>query len=169
MVNASPTVPALFARHAVRIDHIALAVPDLEASLAWYRDLLGFTVLERRETRGETTAMISAVMQLGPVVFVLTQGTSPESQVSRFIAHYGPGVSHVAIEVGDLPAVHDELRANGVAFATDVLRSSGLLQVFTRRDPRSGLMIELIQHVGGDFSDDSVQRLFRTLEDNGEF
>jgi methylmalonyl-CoA epimerase len=161
-------LPPLIARHATRIDHIAVAVHELEAAMSWYR-LLGFEVAERRHTRGERTGMLSAVMHLGPVVFVLTQGTSPESQVARFVAKYGPGVSHVAIEVHDAAAVYEDLRAKGVGFATELLRGGGIVQAFTRRDPRSGVMIELIQRVGGDFSDDSVERLFRVLEANDEF
>ncbi len=162
-------MPGVLSRYARQIDHVAVAVRDLEASVAWYSGVLGFTPLGRRETRGEATAMISNVMQAGNVVFVLTQGTSPESQVSRYVQHYGAGVTHVAVCVHELEAAVSELRASGVSFATEVIRGQGLLQAFTARDPGSGMMLELIQRDGGDFSDASVEQLFRMMEANGHF
>ena len=87
--------PAL-AKHATAIDHIAIAVPDLEKSIDFFTTMLGFELYERRKTEGEQTAMISAVLKAGPLTFVLLQGTSPKSQVSRFIEHFGPGVNQPA-------------------------------------------------------------------------
>ena len=162
-------IPELFSKHAVRIDHIAVAVRDLEASLAWCTKLLGLELIERRRTEGAQTAMLSAVLKLGPVTLVLTQGTSSESQVSRYLAHYGPGVTHVAIEVTDVPSVVEELQAAGIQFATEIIRGDGICQAFTRRDEGTGMMFELIERSGGGFSDESVNTLFRTLEESGDF
>ncbi|HEY6324503.1 MAG TPA: VOC family protein [Thermoanaerobaculia bacterium] len=160
--------PAL-GKHAAAIDHIAIAVPDLETSIAFFTTVLGFELAERRKTEGRTTAMISAVLKAGPITFVLLQGTSPESQVSRFIEHYGPGVQHIAIAVTDLPAIAAELAQSGLEFDTTVIASPGLRQIFTHRDAGSGLMLELIERQGGDFSDQSVQQLFTQLEKKDAF
>jgi methylmalonyl-CoA/ethylmalonyl-CoA epimerase len=160
--------PAL-GQHATAIDHIAIAVPDLERSIAFFTTILGFELTERRKTEGQTTAMISAVLKAGPLTFVLLQGTSPESQVSRFIEHYGPGVQHIAIAVTDLPAIAEALRRSGLEFDTTVIESPGLRQTFTHRDEGSGVMIELIERLGGDFSDQSVQQLFSQLEKKDAF
>lgn len=158
------TVAALLASHAGEIDHIALAVEDLEKAIVPYTQVLGFVVTSRLTTLGERTGMVSAVLQLGASTFVFTQGTSAQSQVSRFIAHYGPGVTHIAIRVSKLTEVVDELRRAGVEFATELVESPGLKQIFTKRDPGSGLMLELIQRDGGQFSPTSVEEVFRTLE-----
>ena len=166
-MTAGP-VPRL-GQHAAAIDHIAIAVPDLERSIAFFTTVLGFELTERRKTEGKTTAMISAVLKAGPLTFVLLQGTSPESQVSRFIEHYGPGIQHIAIAVTDLPAIAEELRRSGLEFDTTVIESPGLRQIFTHRDEGSGLMIELIERLGGDFSDQSVQQLFSQLEKKDAF
>ncbi|WP_394829368.1 VOC family protein [Pendulispora albinea] len=166
-MTAIDRITRLIGQHAVGVDHIAFAVPNLEAAIAWYVNVLGFTVEEKRETRGHHTSMLSAVLRAGPLTFVLTQGTTPASQVSEYIAHYGPGVTHVAIEVRNLLGVADDLRRAGVSFATDIIRSPGLLQIFTTRDPQSGLMLELVQRDGGKFSDESVVQLFRQLEAQG--
>ncbi len=156
---------------ALNIDHVAIAVPDLEASIAFYEQVLGFTVRERRETHGKKTGMVSAVLEGGPITFVLIQGTSPESQVSRYVEHYGPGVQHIAIGVKDLPEVAERLKSAGMDFDTGVIRGTGLLQIFSHRDPGSGMMYEFIEHTedDGDFSDQSVQSLFEQLEDKDSF
>jgi methylmalonyl-CoA/ethylmalonyl-CoA epimerase len=151
------------------IDHIAIAVRDLEASIAFFTKVFGFELRERRKTEGKHTAMISAVLKAGPITFVLLEGTSPESQVSKFVEHYGPGVQHIAIAVKDLPQVAADLGQAGLAFDTTVIESPGLRQIFTRRDAGSGLMVELIERMGGDFSDQSVQQLFAQLEQKDSF
>ncbi|HVT17941.1 MAG TPA: VOC family protein [Thermoanaerobaculia bacterium] len=154
---------------ATEIDHVAIAVRDLEQSIALFTKVLGFELHERRKTEGKHTAMISAVLKAGPITIVLLEGTSPESQVSKFIEHYGPGVQHLAIGVKDLPKIAADLRQAGLEFDTSVIESPGLRQIFTRRDAGSGLMIEFIERRGGDFSDQSVQQLFEQLEKKDTF
>jgi methylmalonyl-CoA/ethylmalonyl-CoA epimerase len=161
-------VPEL-GKFATSIDHIAIAVHDLEQSIAFFTGVLGFALHERRTTTGKNTAMISAVLKAGPLNFVLLQGTSEESQVSKYVDHYGAGVQHIAIGVQDLPAIADQLRAAGLEFDTTVIESPGLRQIFTRRDAGSGVMVEFIERMGGDFSDQSVQSLFEQLEKKDAF
>jgi methylmalonyl-CoA epimerase len=165
----SQSVPELLAKYARSIDHIAIAVHDLEQSIAFYQKVLGFELHERRRTEGKTTAMISAVMKAGPVTVVLLEGTSPESQVSKYVEHYGPGVQHIAFEVENLPAAAEELKRAGLEFDTSIIESPGLRQIFSARDPGSGMMYEFIERMGGDFSDASVQNLFEQLEKKGTF
>lgn len=156
--------------YAKRIDHVAIAVLDLENSIQFYRDILGFKLTERRETKGKTSGMISAVLEAGDFTFVLIQGTEPESQVSEYIQKYGPGVQHVAIEVDDLVKASEKLKEHGYEFATNIIHGAGLDQIFSKRDPGSGMMIELIQRTGEvGFQDGNVQDLFEQLEKNHAF
>lgn len=163
--NAAPDLSAF----ASEVDHIAIAVKDLEESITFFTKVFGFTLHERRKTEGKHTAMVSAVLKAGQITFVLLQGTSPDSQVSKFIEHYGPGVQHIAIGVKNLPRIAEDLRQAGLAFDTSVIESSGLRQIFTRRDSGSGIMVEFIERMGGDFSDQSVQQLFEQLEKKDSF
>jgi methylmalonyl-CoA epimerase len=165
----SQSAPVLLGEYASSIDHIAIAVSDLETSIAFYTNVLGFVLHERRKTEGKRTAMISAVLKAGPITVVLLEGTSEESQVSKFIEHYGPGVQHLAIGVQNLPEMAERLEQGGLEFDTKVINSSGLRQIFTKRDPGSGVMIEFIERMGGDFSDQSVQQLFEQLEQKDSF
>jgi methylmalonyl-CoA/ethylmalonyl-CoA epimerase len=159
----------LLGKYARSVDHIAVAVQDLEESVEFYRTVLGFQLHERRRTEGKTTAMVSAVMKAGPITIVLLQGSSPESQVSKYVEHYGPGVQHIAVAVEDLPAMAADLKAAGMEFDTNVISSPGLRQIFSKRDPGSGMMYEFIERMGGDFSDDSVKSLFEQLEQKDSF
>ncbi|HEX3683975.1 MAG TPA: VOC family protein [Bryobacteraceae bacterium] len=157
------------ANNAQGIDHIAIAVPNLEESLRWFTDVLGFTLRERRKTEGKTTGMISAVLEAGPLQIVLLQGTDPQSQVSRFVAEYGPGVQHVAIRVGDVDGVSNGLRNSGLEFDTTVIDGGGLRQIFSRRDKGTGLMFEIIERNASGFSEQNVSALFAQLEEKNTF
>jgi len=159
----------MLGKYVTEIDHVAIAVRDLEESIRFYTEVLGFELKERRRTEGKQTAMISAVMKAGPITVVLLQGTSPESQVSRFVEHFGPGVQHVAFGVQNLPEMAEELKAAGMEFDTTVISSPGLRQIFSKRDTGSGMMFEFIERMGGDFSDQSVQQLFEQLEKKDAF
>ncbi|HEX7640836.1 MAG TPA: VOC family protein [Noviherbaspirillum sp.] len=151
-----------------RIDHIAIAVRDIDEALFLYRDVFGFELLQRREISGRYSGMVSAELNAGGFSIVLVQGTDPESQVNRYIQEFGPGVQHVAIEVDDVESVAKTLTTSGVQFATDVIRGDGLIQIFTKREDNSGMMFEFIQRARGTegFEAPNIQQLFQQLEAN---
>ncbi len=162
---ATQGLGGLLSQHAKRIDHVAIAVPDLEAAVGFYRDVLGMELLARREIQGKKSGMVTAEMGCGPFSIVLVQGTDPASQVSRFIAEFGPGVQHVAIEVDDVAEVSQQLQARGVTFDTGLIQSTGLTQIFSSRDARSGVMFELIERSETQgFAEHNIQSLFEQLE-----
>lgn len=163
-------VQTALGRYAVKIDHVAIAVPDLEASLAFYQRL-GFTQVKQRRTAGDATEMVSAVLHAGAILLVLVQGTAPGSQVNRYLDSYGPGVQHIAIEVRNVEQLMQELREVGVEFNTTLIQGCGIRQAFTARDRGSGMMYEFIERQtnDGDFTDESVQDLFEQLERNGAY
>src|ERR1700743_3121244 len=83
------------------IDHIAIAVVDLESAVQFYSEVLGFRLVRRLHINGKKTGMRSAEMEYEGLKFVLCQGTEPESQVSRLVSNFGPGVAHIALQVDD--------------------------------------------------------------------
>ena len=156
---------SVLGRSAMGIDHVAIAVRDLDAAIAYYRDVLGFALKERRQISGRVSGMDSAVMEAGGVKFVLVQGDSPESNVSRYIEAYGPGVQHVAIEVPDPQEALDDLRARGADLLTGIIRGPGLDQIFTKREPSSGIQLEIIARAENEgFDPRNVQELFEAME-----
>ena len=147
------------------IDHVAIAVSDIEASIAWYAATLGYALAERNEVSGELTGMILAVMNSGTSTIVLIQGTSPESQISRFIEEFGPGMHHIALAIRNLDEALERIgRAGGYA-DTPVVSNNGIRQIFLERDTTSGIRIELIERNGGSFSRHNIEQLFRALEE----
>jgi methylmalonyl-CoA/ethylmalonyl-CoA epimerase len=158
------TMSQPFIQYIEGIDHVAIAVRDLNDALPWYTDVLGFVVIERRTTEGTSSGMLSAVIQNGPLHFVLLQGTNEQSQVSRYIEQYGPGVQHIALKVTNIEAAVDALKVAGMPFATSVIGNGALRQAFTGRDHDSGIMIELIERNTDGFTDSNVSELFRQLE-----
>ncbi len=146
------------------IDHVAVAVTDLAEAIDWYTNKLGFHLVEERETRGERTSMLSAVVTAGSAVVVLIQGTAPQSQVSRFIEEFGPGVQHIAFGVRDMDEAMDRLAGSAGALDTPLIEDVGIRQAFLRRDPGSGVRVELIERTGGSFSDNTVRQLFLAFE-----
>lgn len=161
---------SVFARSAMAIDHVAIAVKDLDAAIAHYGDVLGFELRERRKVDGRISGMDSAVMEAGGVKFVLVQGDSPESNVSRYIEAYGPGVQHVAIEVPDPQAAFDDLSARGADLLTGIIRGPGLDQIFTKREPNSGMQLEIIARAENEgFDPRNVQELFEAMERENVF
>jgi methylmalonyl-CoA epimerase len=151
----------------LEIDHIAIAVDDIEEAKQWYSEALGFQLLEERETTGSSTSMLSAVMKAGNAIIVLIQGTSPRSQVSQFIDRFGPGVQHIGLRVSDLEKGASRVKRSGGAADTAPIEGEGIRQVFLRRDRGSGVRVELIERNGGNFTDETVNQLFREFERRG--
>jgi 4-hydroxyphenylpyruvate dioxygenase-like putative hemolysin len=152
------------------IDHIAFAVRDLEAAVEFFQGVLGFHIVRRLETRGKRTGMISAEMEHNGIKFVLCQGTEPESQVSRLVTQFGPGIAHIALAVDDVPTAVDSLRARGLRFDTSVIEGPGLRQAFSSRFADAGFSFELIERNGEHgFLAANVADLFDQLESAEEY
>jgi 4-hydroxyphenylpyruvate dioxygenase-like putative hemolysin len=154
-----------------RIDHLAIAVLDIEEALFLYQGILGFTLLKRREVKGEFSGMISAELDANGFNIVLIQGTSELSQVSQYIKEYGPGVQHIAIEVEDVQHLVDTLEGKGMEFVTNVINGKNLIQVFSKRDKNSGMMLEFIKktQANAEFETNNINQLFEQLETNGAY
>jgi methylmalonyl-CoA/ethylmalonyl-CoA epimerase len=154
-----------------RIDHIAIAVIDLEQAITFYTTVIGFNLVRRLEIKGKRTGMISAELELNGIKFVLCQGTEPESQVSRLIEHHGPCVAHIALEVDDIHETFVELKRRGLLFDTSVIGTgTALEQAFSTRDKNSGISIEFIRRdEEKGFLQSNVQELFDQLEQSGSY
>ncbi len=153
-----------------RIDHIAIAVRDLDPAIEFYCGILGFQLVRRLSIQGRQSGMLSAELEHNGIKFVLVQGTEPESQVSRLIENFGPGVAHIAMEVDDVAASVRELKARGLRFDTSVIEGPGLVQAFSSRCANSGISFELINRSSEHgFLSSNVQQLFEQLERSGAY
>ncbi|MEZ9651912.1 VOC family protein [Vibrio lentus] len=154
----------------IEIDHIAIAVNDLDEAIEYYEGVAGLSFEKKLSVQGENSGMISAIMKGNNFSFVLLQSTSEGSQIDEYIKKYGPGVQHVAIRVNKIEQAYDSLKDNQVDFSTNIIESPGLKQAFTNRDDNSGVMIELIERNGlSGFASNNVKDLFSQLENRGTF
>jgi 4-hydroxyphenylpyruvate dioxygenase-like putative hemolysin len=168
--SATGPAPRAFVAPYRRIDHIALAVSDIEQAIALFQNILGFELKRRLHVEGERTGMLSAEFEANGIRFVICQGTEPESQVSRLVENFGVGLAHVALEVEDVDQTVDLLRGKGLEFDTSVIRGPGLTQAFSSRCNVTGLSFEFINRHGAEgFVDANIQDLFRQLEQSGKF
>jgi methylmalonyl-CoA/ethylmalonyl-CoA epimerase len=148
-----------------KIDHIAIAVHELEPAIVFFTEVLGFQLMRRLEIKGKRTGMISAELEHNGLKFVLVQGTEPESQVSQLISHFGPGVAHIAFDVDDVAETVADLAGRGLSFDTTVIKGPGLTQAFSSRCKNSGMSFEFIKRESEDgFLTSNVQELFDQLE-----
>lgn len=154
-----------------KIDHIAIAVADLELALEFFQGALRFELVQRRVVNGAHTLMISAELKYTDINFVLCQGTVPESRVSRLIEHNGPGVAHIALAVDDMAETAHQLGVQGLKFDTTVIKGNGLKQVFSSRDANSGLSFEFIERSPGGqgFQEEDIRDLYAQLERSGAY
>lgn len=158
------------AARAIRIDHVAIAVRDLDAAIGEMTERFGFTLRERNCVSGDVGGMEYAVVSAGAAKLVLCEGDSERSNVTQYIEHYGPGVQHVAIELDDADATLGDLRERGCDLLTGVIRGPGLNQIFTRRDGNSGMQFEFISRADNEgFASSSVAELFDAMEREGVY
>ncbi|CAN5701009.1 methylmalonyl-CoA epimerase [soil metagenome] len=127
------------------IDHVAVAVADLDAAIAHFERVweLGVTRRERVEDQGVEEAMLT----VGGSSLQLLGAISPEGTVGRFLASRGEGLHHIAFRVDDLAATLAELDAKGVELIDRSPRPGGGGQSVAFVHPKSnhGLLVELVQ------------------------
>lgn len=128
-----------------KIEHIALAVEDLEAAISHYAEVWGLEV-EHRE-RVEDQGVEEAMLPLGESYLQLLGPTGPDTTVGKFIATRGEGLHHIAYEVEDLEASLADLKAKGVRLIDEAPRKGGRghMVAFVHPKGNHGLLVELIQ------------------------
>ena len=104
------------------IDHVGIAVPDLDEAIAFYRDTFGMETVheETNEEQGVREAMV-AVGESGSCIQLLAP-LSPDSTIAKFLDRSGPGMQQLAYRVEDVDAVSATLRERGVRLLYDVAR-----------------------------------------------
>ncbi len=128
-----------------KIDHIAIAVSDLEAAETLYRDLLGLKWEGREEVPDQQ--VLTSIFQAGECRLELISPTSPTSPVSNFLEKKGSGLHHVCFEVEDLAAEIAQLKSSGTRLLNDSPRLGvgDSRIVFLHPKDTAGVLIELVE------------------------
>src|SRR6478609_1447466 len=133
------------------IDHVGVAVPDLDDAIAFYESTYGMRLLheETNEEQGVHEAMM-AVGDSGSCIQLLAP-LSPESTIAKFLDRSGPGIQQLAYRVTDLEAVSAVLRERGMGLLYDEPRrgTSGSRVNFVHPKDAGGVLVELVEPASG--------------------
>ena len=127
------------------VDHVGIAVEDLETAVEHYRRALGLEPAHREVV--EEQGVEEVLFRIGGSYIQLLGALGPESPVGRFLATRGPGVHHVAYRVDDVGATLERLRAEGVPLIDETPRpgSRGTTIAFVHPKGMGGVLVELVQ------------------------
>jgi methylmalonyl-CoA/ethylmalonyl-CoA epimerase len=128
-----------------RINHIAILVEDMDASLRFWQEMLGIEPSRVTDLPAEESRI--AFLPLGETEIELVQPTTSDSGISRYLEKRGPGMHHLCLEVTDLLGLLEQLKANGVQLINDVPKVSddGRLYSFIHPKSANGVLVELYQ------------------------
>ncbi|MDO8691982.1 MAG: methylmalonyl-CoA epimerase [Dehalococcoidia bacterium] len=127
-----------------KIDHVGMAVKNLDATLAFYRDVLGIEAQSVEDYAPDSIR--TAFLKVGDAAFEIMEPTSPESPVAKFLEKRGEGMHHLSLEVDDLRAELKKLEAKGVALIDKVPRQGAHDTVaFVHPKSTGGILVELTE------------------------
>ncbi|MFK5688890.1 methylmalonyl-CoA epimerase [Ornithinimicrobium sp. LYQ92] len=144
------------------IDHVGIAVADLDAAIAFHRDVLGNRLVheETNAEQGVREAMIAVGPDRGqgqqqgdgpPAAMIqLLSPTDPDSAIGRFLERHGPGLQQLAYRVDDLDAASALLRGRGLRLLYDEPRrgTAGSRINFIHPKDAGGVLVELVEPAG---------------------
>lgn len=133
-----------------RIDHVGIAVRDLDDAIAFYRDTFGMSVTheERNEEQGVREAML-AIGDSGSCIQLLAP-LRPDSPIGKFLERSGEGIQQMAYGVDDIDAVSATLRERGVRLLYDTPKrgtADSRINFIHPKDAR-GVLVELVEAAG---------------------
>lgn len=129
----------------IKVHHIAIAVDDIDQSLAFWRDALGLT-LGGVDDVPEQKAKV-AFLEAGAAHVELVEPTADDTGVARFLEQRGGGIHHLCLEVDDIDAALASLKAKGVRLINEqpLTRENGRRYAFIHPKSTGGVLLELYE------------------------
>jgi len=132
------------------VDHVGIAVADLDAAIAWYHDHLGMILVheEVNDDQGIREAMLSVPgASAGTAQIQLMAPIDDSSTIAKFLDKRGPGIQQMAFRVSDLDSLSERLRAQGVRLVYDAPRRGTADSRINFIHPKDGggVLIELVE------------------------
>ncbi len=133
-----------------KIDHVGIAVKDLDGALKLYTHVFKLKLI-RIEEHKELKVKV-AFLQLGEAMLELVQPTGPGSVSAKRIEEYGEGLYHLAFRVDDISAALETLNKNGIAMRDQVPRPGGMGSkiAISKTDDTNNVILELVERPKGD-------------------
>lgn len=131
-----------------KIEHIGIAVKDMQAAQNIYEALLNTTVYKTEEVASE--GVKTAFLKTGPNKIELLEATSADSPIAKFIDKKGEGIHHIAFDVTDIEAEMERLKAAGFILLNDKPKrgADNKLVCFVHPKSANGVLVELCQDAG---------------------
>lgn len=131
-----------------QINHIGIAVHSIEEAAKFYTEKLGLTIGGIEEVESQKVKV--AFLPIGEVRLELVQPTSPESSVAKFLEKNGQGFHHIALQVDDVAAEVEKLKASGVQMVDQTPRpgAHNTMIAFVHPKASGGVLTELVQESG---------------------
>ena len=129
------------------LEHLGLAVHDLEAATALYTTLLGTAPYKKEHVASESVDTV--FFQVGGSKIELLAGTSPDSAITKFLGKKPEGIHHVAFEVEDIRAEMARLRGEGFILLNEEPKrgADNKLVCFVHPKSAAGVLVELCQTI----------------------
>jgi methylmalonyl-CoA epimerase len=128
----------------IKINHIAVAVEDIDAALSFWRDALGMRLDHVEEVPSQKARV--AFLPLGESEVELVQPTSPDTGTAKFLAERGPGIHHLCLEVQDITGMLAQLKAAGVRLINETPQElEGRRIAFVHPKSTGGVLIEFYE------------------------
>ena len=127
------------------IDHVAIAVNDLDAAIEWYREAFGATVAHREVVQSD--GVEEALLAVAESYVQLLTPTNPDSTVAKYLEKKGEGIHHVGYRVDDCAAALEAIKKIGGKVLDEAPRpgSRGTTVAFVHPKTSFGTLIELVQ------------------------
>ncbi|HEY6397418.1 MAG TPA: methylmalonyl-CoA epimerase [Solirubrobacteraceae bacterium] len=127
------------------IDHVGIAVEDLDAAVAVYRDALGMSVAHRESVAEQGVEAV--LLEVGDEHVELLAALGPDTAVGRFLARRGPGLHHVAYRVESIEQTMRTLAASGMRLIDDHPRAGirGSRVAFLHPSSTGGVLTEIVE------------------------
>lgn len=127
-----------------KIDHVAIAVPDIDAALAKYKEALGLSLGEREVVASQKTE--AALLPVGETSIELIEPKGNEG-LARFLEKKGPGLHHIAVEVEGIEGALGFLKSIGVPLIDETPRigARGHKVAFLHPKATGGVLVELVE------------------------
>ena len=129
----------------MKLEHIGIAVQNIEAKLKIWRDLFGLKLRMIKEVPEQKVKV--AVLEIGDTHIELIEPTDEHSAVKKFIEKRGEGLHHLCFEVKDIESVLKDMKKNGIKLIDEVPRKGALGKKIAFIHPKDmgGVLIELTQ------------------------
>lgn len=130
-----------------KIEHIGIAVKDIEASNSVFEALFGEA--EYKTEAVESEGVKTSFFKVGPNKIELLEATNPDSPIAKYIAKKGEGIHHIAFDVEDITAEITRLKEKGFIVLNEIPKkgADNKLVAFLHPKGTNGVLVELCQEI----------------------